>query len=889
MSRAAIATATAWMTLCVAGCKSASRDDVTPRSSHPQWALELREQTGSVPQVAPATLRPAQRPNTQPASERRGFPRDLTSRIQPESPAAAAAPSPRNAGRRDGPDEHVLIQLQTQPAPEDPEPAPIALSRLEELYNRNRGLSSPLRQFGYGQLARSESDTLAGPVPPDYVIGPDDELSIAISGSYVASHRAVVDRDGSVRLPDVGPIAVGGRTFRELDAVLTAAYAVDRRDFELSVGLGKLRRIRVQVIGHVATPGFVEVPAVGSAITALRACGGLEKTGSMRRIQLRRAGAAALTIDLYDFLLSGESEGIPMLRNGDLLFVPPIGATFAIHGSVPQQGIFELERALDLERALQLAGGTTAFAFTPRLQIETTQQGRGRQTLDVANDARGRTREIEDGDVVQVGEIGALRRAIVRLAGEVVRPGDYEHKDGLTVRSLLQLADGLTVDAHGSAIISRVVGSPAAIRLAHAGPPSSTRRRVLVVNLARAMDGDPAHDVALRPLDHVTVRHRSDEAEQPTVTVLGAVRSPGAFECTGALRVSELVAIAGGVTADVYYAEAELIRLRYDAEAAELDAQRFRFHLGEALEKPGSDVDPLLNNGDRLVVRTLRRNIVEVRIDGEVRFPGTYVFGAGARITDLIAACGGLLPHADLRLANFTRRSVAELQSRRIQHLSERTRRLHELALENMVQTGAPAEGLAAKIALENSKEVLRRIEQNAPTGRVVLPITRDDFPTSDFNLLLEEGDRLVIPRHQSTVSVLGHVFNPGSFVAEGGLTVADVVDWSGGLTEAGDEDRLYVIRGTGRVRSLAQSKDPLRLSTRLYPGDVVLVPRRPLERTLGARLADLIHVTRDLTEIAVLGNNIYSGGTLDVTAVIQNSIQDVLQASGQSLLRDGR
>jgi protein involved in polysaccharide export with SLBB domain len=165
----------------------------------------------------------------------------------------------------------------------------------------------------------------------------------------------------------------------------------------------------------------------------------------------------------------------------------------------------------------------------------------------------------------------------------------------------------------------------------------------------------------------------------------------------------------------------------------------------------------------------------------------------------------------------------------------------------------------------------------------------RTNFPKSEFNLKLEGGDSLIVPRHQSTVSVLGHVFNPGSFVAERGLVVADVVEWSGGLTEDGDRERLYVIHGTGRVQSLAQDANPLRLQTKLLPGDVVLVPRRPLERTLGARLADLILATRQLAEIGVLGNSIASGGAVDVTAVIQSEIGGALRGSDPSLLKSGR
>jgi len=854
----------------------------------PGWASALREQARELPQLGAHEPSATNGPTPSDLLGWRGEPRDLTQRLDPPARRSqVASAAPRAGGNAGAP---VVIQLQTgasQPANEPAAPSP--LSAIERRYARDRELDASLLQFGYEQLQRPLPDTQSGPVPDGYVVGPGDEVSIVISGSFSAAHRATVDRDGRLRFPDAPVIEVGGREFRELEQLITAAYAVQRRAFEVSVGLGRLRRIRVQVAGQVANPGFVEIPAMGTPITAVRAAGGVNKAGSLRRLQLRRAGALLREVDAYDFLLTGDAAGLPTLRDDDLLFVPPIGATYAIHGAVAQAGIYELHERLTLAAAMQRAGGVTAFAFTPRVQVERTEAGRGRVIEDVALDEAGRARLLADGDVVAVGDVDSRQQAIVDVEGEVVRPGRYQHRSGLRLRQLIELADGLTLEAHSKAIVSRVVASPRSVRWSHAGPPDATRRQILVVDLERVMAGDPEHDLALQPLDLVSVRSRARLVELPKVSVLGAVRRPGTYELTPGLRVSDLVVLADNVVPEVYYAEAELIRWQYDAAGGELDARRYRFHLGKALDRPGSATDPVLENGDRLIIRSLRRNSVEVSIGGEVRFPGTYVFGVDAKITDLIAAAGGLLPSADLRTARFTRKSVAALQADRIKHLAERTRRVQEIALEQMVQTGTAAEGLAAKIALENSKEVLARIQKNEPQGRIVLPFDREDFPSSAFNLALENGDALTVPRYQRTVSVLGHVFNPGSFVAERGLTVADVVDWSGGLTEAGDHERLYVIRGTGRVQSLSQDHGRLRMETALLPGDVVLVPRRPLERTLGARLADLIHVTRELTEIAVLGNSIVSGGQVDVTAVIQNSIEEVLQSTGTSLLRDGR
>jgi polysaccharide export outer membrane protein len=878
--------------LALAACSANPSRHSSYWDGSPDWAASLRERVEEIPELPfVSSEEPSAQESGAALTMARGEPRNLTkplrSATQPQSNTRAGASS-----RVPAASNPVVINVNTAADSAPPVVAPsISQSRLETLYNRSRANGrSLLRQFGYEQMTRSLPDTELGPVPDDYVIGPGDELSIAVSGSFSASHREQVDRDGRIRIPDIGAVAVGGRAFRELEGVLKAAYGQQRRGIELSVGLGRLRRIRVQVIGNVVHPGYVEIPALGTTLTALRAAGGATRDGSLRRIRLRRRGEQPSNVDAYAFLATGDVAELKTLHDDDVVFVPPVGPTYAVAGTVTRPGIYEILEPVTVEQSLALAGGTNAFAFAPRVQIEGTVDGRGRVISDVELDDAGRLRSVVDGEVISVGAVDARQLGVVSIEGEVVRPGRFEHRQGMRITDLLELADGLTVDAHARQVfVSRVVAQPQAVRIAHSGPRDQVRRRIVVVDVQRALAGEVGHDVLLAPLDLVSVRSRADAVATPTVSVLGAVRRPGTYELTAGLRISDLVALADNLTPEVYYAEAELIRWAYDQDGGKLQAQRFRFHLGRALEAPGSKIDPRLESGDRLVVRALRKESVEVSVGGEVRFPGTYVFGVNARITDLIAAAGGLLPDADLRLARFNRLSVAELQSSRIKHLAERTRRLHESALEKMVQTGNSAEGLAAKIALENSKEVMQRISQNEPKGRVVLPFLRTNFPKSEFNLKLEGGDSLIVPRHQSTVSVLGHVFNPGSFVAERGLVVADVVEWSGGLTEDGDRERLYVIHGTGRVQSLAQDANPLRLQTKLLPGDVVLVPRRPLERTLGARLADLILATRQLAEIGVLGNSIASGGAVDVTAVIQSEIGGALRGSDPSLLKSGR
>jgi protein involved in polysaccharide export with SLBB domain len=418
-------------------------------------------------------------------------------------------------------------------------------------------------------------------------------------------------------------------------------------------------------------------------------------------------------------------------------------------------------------------------------------------------------------------------------------------------------------------MLSRQVGEVGTVAIVPQRESLGTTRRVLVIDLAAALGGDPAADVELRPLDLLQIRSRRAATTTPTVEIIGAVRQPGSYELTAGLTVSQLVAIAGNVLPEVYYDEAELLRRAYEPEQRALTVQRYRFDLGEALRE-GGEHDPVLANQDQLVIRSLQASQVRVRVRGRVRFPGEYVFPKGARITDLVAAAGGVLEDGDLRATVFQRESVRELQASRFERLRDSTLRAFERSFEEMVASGFPNESLASRISLDQTRASLERMGEHQGDGRVVIPFLRPDFPRSAHDLTLEEGDVLTIPARQETVAVVGYVFNPGAFVAEPGVTVADLIARSGGLQEDGDDERLYVIRADGTVQGFAQRHYRLSQRTELLAGDVVLVPRRPLSRTFGNQLSDVLFATRRFAEIALMLSNIDDLEQLQFTSLLQ-------------------
>jgi polysaccharide export outer membrane protein len=894
--------------LFLVGCTT-SRPDNSSGTAY-SWATSLSETTETVPELntVPGTAMAASSDSAyMNEAWPWGTPRNLT---QPISTAPIQARKPGGAqsmgeargqgtgSRGSGP---VIVNVNQAPATSAEAEAAATnspatqTSRLEKLYRGqfDKQASRELVQFGYDFFENNPTgpDTV-GPVPANYVLGPGDEVSISLSGAVEAYHSLVIDRDGLLSIPDFGPIHLAGETFGNLEQVILSFLEERRHGFDLTVSLGRLRRIQVNMVGRVNNPGVVEISALGTPITALLAAGGPSKDGSLRKIVLRRAGDSetkAVEVDLYDTLQGqADTSAVPVLQDGDTLIVPAVGTTVGIAGYVQQPGIYEVKTALvSVEEAIKLAGGLTPFSFTPLAHLERTVDGRGRQRVDVELTPEGMAQSMGNGELLLVEAVDDDRQPVVRIEGEVARPGDFEHRTGMTLSELVKRADGLTIDAYlPQAFISRQVGPSSSIEVIPDRTAHLQSRRVIVVDLGKALAGDPEHDAILMPLDLITIRSQFRAQVRSTVEIIGSVQSPGTYEMTAGMRVSDLVAIAGNPTSDVYYDEAELIRRVLDEETRRLDVRRFRIDLRQALHPANTnrpDMNPLLNNGDRLVIRALQQAQVRVKIDGRVRFPGEYIFPAGAQLTDLISAAGGILPDADLRAAHFSRLSTKALQQQRLNHLIERTRRLSEEAFERMVQTGRSNEGLAGRISLEQGQETLGRIQNVEADGRIVIPFSTPDFPESRYNLPLENGDRLLIPRYHSTISVAGHVFRPITLVAGETITVSDALEQAGGLTELADEDLLYVVRADGSVDSVAQSPARLSRKTELLAGDVLLVPAKPIERTFGAQLADALMLARQIAEVALVGSQY--GKDLDMTLV--SPFQQETKASDPAILRD--
>ncbi|MBC2603334.1 SLBB domain-containing protein [Puniceicoccus vermicola] len=748
-------------------------------------------------------------------------------------------------------------------------------SRLENLYEGNfeQAPSDDLTQFGYDYFrAGGSSSASVGPVPSNYRIGTGDEVIISLSGNVEAYHKLTVDRNGNIQIPNFGTLPVSGVAFGELADRIDSFLQERRVGYDLGVSLGQLRQIQINVIGRVAQPGRIEVSSLSTPLDVLVAAGGPTKDGSLRNISLVHPDQTRSDIDLYDFLLGNrESFDFPQLMDGDTLHVPSIGPTVGVAGYVQQPAIYEIpESPVTIEQVVNLAGGLTAFSFTPLAQLERTLDGRGRERIDISLDEEGMQTKMANGELLTVSAVDEIRKAIVRIEGSIVRPGNYAYSQGMRLSDLVENADGLSIDAFlPQVFISRQIGPALPVGTITERTGHLQSNRIIVKDLSKALVGDPFHDIELMPLDLVTVRSQKESNIYASVEIIGSVLNPGKYQLTPDMRVTDLVAIAGNPNSDVYYDEAELIRQVFDPETRRMDVKRFRFNLNEALESTEGDEhknNPLLANGDKLIIRSLQKAQVRVSISGSVRFPGTYIFPSGSRITDLISAAGGVLPDADLRAAKFTRLSTKRLQQDRLEHLLETSRRANEEALTNLIQTGNSQDAISAKLALRQNLSSINRMRKMQADGRIVIPFAKSNFPETPYNLTLESGDALEIPRYHSTISIAGFVYNPISLVVDDYMTVKEALDQAGGLTDEGDEDLLYVVRADGSVDSVSQPGHHLTMRSRLLPGDVLIAPESVQERTIGGQIQDILIVARQLAEIGLIGSNISRGS--DTTLV---------------------
>jgi polysaccharide export outer membrane protein len=485
------------------------------------------------------------------------------------------------------------------------------------------------------------------PAGPDYVVGPGDGLSVELWGGVSQRLYRVVDREGRVSLPEVGPIEVSGKSLAQLQLSLQQILRTQFRDVSADVSLARLRTIRVYEVGDVANPGAYDISSLSTPLNALFVAGGPTQRGSMRILKHYRGTQLVQTVDVYDLLLHGVKADLARLENGDTVQVPPIGPQVTVEGMVRRPAIYELLDEKNLASVLELAGGLLPAATLRHIEVQRLVAHDKQTMLSVDIPESGNAAEvtetleafeINDGDRVRVYPIVPYNQDTIYVEGHVVRPGRFSYRADMRVTDVISsYKDLLPEPATQYAEIIRL-NAP------------DFHPSVEGFDLADALN-DPAKAPVLHPMDTIRIFSRFDFENPPTVSVLGEVRAPGTYQTSGQVHLTDAVHLAGGLTPDVETADAQVFRYLPDGKF-----KVFSVSLSQALA--GDPVENIiLQSRDRLLIHR-NPDAVEpasVYIQGEVAKPGRYPLTTNMGVADLIRIGGGLKSSADSQTADLTR------------------------------------------------------------------------------------------------------------------------------------------------------------------------------------------------------------------------------------------
>jgi len=714
------------------------------------------------------------------------------------------------------------------------------------------------------------------PVTDDYVIGPGDELVIRGWGQVEIDVRGVVDRNGSVFIPKVGNVRVAGLRFHQLHDYMAAAIGRVFQNFELTVTLGELRSIQVFVVGHARRPGSYTVSSLSTLVNTLFASGGPAPTGSMRNIQLKRNNQVVTEFDLYDLLLNGDKSKDVALLPGDVIYVSPIGPQVAMAGSVNVPAIYELKGKTTLGDGIQLAGLLAATADGQKVTVERIENRIVRKVEEFPLDASGLARPLQDGDVVSVIALSPRFENAVTLRGNVARPGRYPWREGMRVSDLIPnkemlltrrywVGQNLAIEAGDEAAeqareaaLEDITPNP---QTAGPGVYESLRRSrsKRTSQMAQASRVEKARASKSKTATSKTGDAKSDKSEvDMDEDVTAPIDTTNKEEEAG----GETVLLSGvkQTTQEVNWDYAVVQRLNQE----DLRPRLLPFHLGKAVLDHEEANNLLLQPGDIVTVFSvadltmpIAKQTKFIALEGEVKAGGVYQAQTGDTLRGLVERAGGLTENAYLFGAEFTRVSTRNEQQARLDAFLDEMDREVERAASTAATRGAgsPDEAKALEARADAQRRLVARLRLVKATGRVVLEIKPKDSSVADLpDMLLEDGDHLVIPSRPATVQVIGAVYNENSHLYRPGKQISDYLRAAGGKKRQADGGHMFVIRADGSVVGKASSSGLWGAgfdSLRLMPGDTIVVPERLDKTDRGRALRDWVQI---LSQIALSG-----------------------------------
>jgi protein involved in polysaccharide export with SLBB domain len=746
--------------------------------------------------------------------------------------------TPRSA---DNPGSNGKINVMNQPRVLR-RPAPYNMLSLRDLYTQLPQQNGKLKRFGSDVFLRrsayatnqiapnARAIPLDVPAGPDYVVGPGDTLTVALWGGISQSFTRTIDRDGRLNLPDAGPIQIAGLTLERVQGAITDALKRQYRDVQVAVTMARLRSIRVYVVGDVQRPGAFDISSLSTPLNALFAAGGPTSVGSLRVVRHYRGKQLVEEIDLYDFLLHGV-QNESRLQSGDTLLVPPAGPQISVYGAVRRPAIYELKGETTLAEVLEDAGGATVSAALGHIVIDRIDANHQRETVSLNLSSEGNPESaraaiaaftVHDGDHVHVSAILPYSQRVVYMVGHVVRPGRMQYRDGMQLSDALHSYQDLLPEPADRGEIVRLV-------------PPDMHPETIDFNVPDVLIGNSNYP--LQPFDTIRVLGRY-EADAPRVTIGGEVLRPGNYALSNGMTAAQLVRMAGGFKRDALLTNADLASYQV-VGGTKVVTDRKSIDIGDAVARSDREDDIPLKAGDVLTVHQLTgwNDIgASIKLQGEIAHPGTYGFEQGERLSSILRRAGGFRDTSYPAGAVLIREEVRRLEEKSRQELIRQIE-TSSTSARLSPNLGSGDQSGTLQLIAQQQNEVLSRLRSQPATGRLVIHISADisSWENTPADIEVRAGDVLSIPKRPGFVLVTGQVYNSTAITFIPGKNAGWYLHRAGGANQIANKKQIFIIRANGSVMGREPSLwfDQDVLSTRLDPGDVVVVPQKIIGASL--------------------------------------------------------
>ena len=639
--------------------------------------------------------------------------------------------------------------------------------------------------FNRGALSFEPSMNLA--TPQNYVLGPGDKVIVDIYGASQKTQQLTISPEGEVVVPGYGPIAVSGLSVAAAQSKIRSTLGSRYSSSNIKISVGQTRTILVNVMGEVKTPGTYHLSAFSTVFHALYMAGGISDLGTLRNIKVYRNGNLVTVVDIYEYILNGRLAGNIPLQEGDVILVGPYDCLVGITGKVKRPMFYEMRKNESVATLLKYAGGFTGDAHKNSVRL--TRQVGDRYSVFNVEEFDMNSFQVDDGDAVVVD--GMLNRYdnMVEVKGAVFRAGQYQlGKEVSSVRTLIEAAEGVTEDAFTNrAVLHRL--------------KADRSLEVIPVDVKGILAGTTP-DIPLQNEDVLFIGTITDLRLERTFTIRGEVISPGTYQYADNTTIEDLIVQAGGLTDAASTARVDVSRRIMDPKATTVSkvlSKSYTFTLKDGFVidgTPGFVLEPY----DEVYVRRspgfyTQRNIT---VSGEVVYDGSQALTTkNMRLTDAIKAAGGVTPDAYTKGARLERRLNDDERARRsflLKQLKSQSEEGDSVNVNQLDLGDTYTVGIYLDKALEN--------------------------PGSEFDIILREGDRIVVPEYNGTVKISGNVMYPNTVVYSPGKNYKYYINQAGGYGNRAKKSKTWIIYPNGTMAQVGHG-------AKIEPGCEIVVPTK--------------------------------------------------------------